>query len=185
MGLATQNPREHAGTYPLPESQLDRFLLRVRVGYPAAGDEKVLLRGETAPSADGLGPVVSPDEVLALQDAADRVKAEESVLDYLLAIVTATRQAPLLAHGVSPRGSLALLRAARARALCDGRDFLVPDDVKLLAEPALAHRIIARGGGDGSALGAEAILRSLLPPGSPGNRNALDQAPQDGLGAKD
>ena len=162
MVLATQNPREHAGTYPLPESQLDRFLLRVRVGYPAAGDEKVLLRSETAPSADGLGPVVSPDEVLALQDAADRVKAEESVLDYLMAIVTATRQAPLLTHGVSPRGSLALLRAARARALCDGRDFLVPDDVKLLAEPALAHRIIARGGGDGSALGAEAILRSLV-----------------------
>jgi MoxR-like ATPase len=163
MVLATQNPREHAGTYPLPESQLDRFLLRIRVGYPATGDEKVLLRGPTAPSVDALTPVVSQAEVLALQEAADRVRAEESVLDYLMAIVTATREAPLLAHGVSPRGSLALLRAARARALAEGRDFLVPDDVKALAVPALAHRVIARGGGgEGPGLGPEAILRSLV-----------------------
>jgi MoxR-like ATPase len=162
MVLATQNPREHAGTYPLPESQLDRFLLRLRIGYPAAGDEKVLLRGEAAPSPDALAPVLAQADVLALQEAADRVRAEDSVLDYLMAIVAATRHTPLLALGVSPRGSLALLRAARARALAEGREFLVPDDVKALAVPALAHRVIAKAGGEGGGLGAEAIVRSLV-----------------------
>ncbi|HJR05251.1 MAG TPA: AAA family ATPase, partial [Methylomirabilota bacterium] len=102
MVLATQNPREYEGTFPLPESQLDRFLLRIRIGYPGAADEKAVLRGDTAPA--DLLPVVEADDVLALQEAADRVRAEESVLDYLLALVTATRRSPLLALGVSPRG---------------------------------------------------------------------------------
>ncbi len=102
--------------------------------------------------------------MLALQDAADRVRAEEPVLDYLLALVTATRRSPLLALGVSPRGSLALLRAARAHALADGRDFLVPDDVKALAVPALAHRVLPRaaaGEGAGGAA-AEAVVRAIV-----------------------
>jgi MoxR-like ATPase len=163
MVLATQNPREYEGTFPLPESQLDRFLLRIRIGYPEAADEKAVLRGEPVPSA--LTPVLEADEVLALQAAAERVHAEESILDYLVALVTATRRSPLLALGVSPRGSLALLRAARARALADGRDYLLPDDIKDLAVPALAHRVIVKGSPAGSGAGGmdgEAAIAAIL-----------------------
>ncbi len=164
MVLATQNPREYEGTFPLPESQLDRFLLRIRIGYPDAPDEKVILRGGGGSAVERLEPVLSAVQVLALQDAADRVRADESVLDYLMALVAATRATPLLSLGVSPRGSLALLRAARARALADGRDFLLPDDVKALAVPALAHRVIApaAAGAPGGGMDAEAIVRALV-----------------------
>jgi MoxR-like ATPase len=165
MVLATQNPREYEGTYPLPESQLDRFLLRIRIGYPEAADEKEVLRGALAPSPARLGPVLSIDEVLELQEAAEQVKAEESVLDYLVTLVTATRRSPLLALGVSPRGSLALLRAARARALTDGRNYLLPDDIKELAVSALAHRVMvkARMSGTGSgSMDGEAAIRAIV-----------------------
>ena len=150
MVLATQNPLEYEGTHPLPESQLDRFLLRIRIGYPGADDEKAILRsGMTMPS-DGVAPVVSVEDVLHLQGLAERVRADESVLDYVMRLVAATRTSPMLTLGVSPRGSLALLRAARAHALADGRDFLVPDDVKRLAVPALAHRVLVRARGFGN-----------------------------------
>ena len=165
MVLATQNPREYEGTFPLPESQLDRFLLRLRIGYPVAADEKAVLRGETAPPPVGVAPVVLAEEVLGLQEAAERVRAEESVLDYLVALVTATRRSPLLALGVSPRGSLALLRAARARALADGRDYLLPDDIKELAGPALAHRVIVKAsvaGAAASGMDGEAAIAAIL-----------------------
>jgi MoxR-like ATPase len=162
MVLATQNPREYAGTYPLPESQLDRFLLRIRIGYPEAADEKIILRGAAEPAIDGLPVVLDHTDVLDLQAAADRVRAEESVLDYLMALVSATRNSPRLTLGVSPRGSLALLRAARARALADGRDYLVPDDVKSLAVPALAHRVIPRGQTGGGGTTGEAVIRTLV-----------------------
>ena len=165
MVLATQNPREYEGTYPLPESQLDRFLLRIRIGYPEAADEKEVLRGALAPSPARLGPVLSIDEVLELQDAAEQVKAEESVLDYLVTLVTATRRSPLLALGVSPRGSLALLRAARARALTDGRSFLLPDDIKELAVSALAHRVMVKArmsGTGGGSMDGEAAIRAIV-----------------------
>ena len=165
MVLATQNPREYEGTFPLPESQLDRFLLRIRIGYPGPADEKAVLRGDTAPPPAGLARVVLAEEVLGLQEAAERVRAEESVLDYLVELVTATRHSPLLALGVSPRGSLALLRAARARALADGRDYLLPDDIKDLAVAALAHRVIVKAGLAGSAAGgmdAEAAVTAIL-----------------------
>ena len=165
MVLATQNPREYEGTYPLPESQLDRFLLRIRIGYPEAADEKEVLRGALAPSPARLGPVLSIDEVLELQDAAEQVKAEESVLDYLVTLVTATRRSPLLALGVSPRGSLALLRAARARALTDGRNFLLPDDIKELAVSALAHRVMVKArmsGTGGGSMDGEAAIRAIV-----------------------
>ena len=165
MVLATQNPREYEGTYPLPESQLDRFLLRIRIGYPEATDEKEVLRGALAPSPARLGPVLSIDEVLELQDAAEQVKAEESVLDYLVTLVTATRRSPLLALGVSPRGSLALLRAARARALTDGRNFLLPDDIKELAVSALAHRVMVKArmsGTGGGSMDGEAAIRAIV-----------------------
>ena len=165
MVLATQNPREYEGTYPLPESQLDRFLLRIRIGYPEAADEKEVLRGTLSPSPARLAPVLSIDEVLELQEAAEQVKAEESVLDYLVTLVTATRRSPLLALGVSPRGSLALLRAARARALTDGRSFLVPDDIKELAVSALAHRVMVKArmsGTGGGSMDGEAAIRAIV-----------------------
>jgi len=163
MVLATQNPREHEGTYPLPESQLDRFLLRIRIGYPGVPDEKSVLRGAGSPALETLVPVLQAEDVMALQEAADRVRADESVLDYIMALVAATRSSPLLLLGVSPRGSLALLRAARAQALADGRDYLVPDDVKNLAVPALAHRVMVKGrGSQGGGLDAEAVLGSIV-----------------------
>jgi MoxR-like ATPase len=165
MVLATQNPREYEGTYPLPESQLDRFLLRIRIGYPDAADEKEVLRGTLTPSPARLAPVLSIDEVLELQDAAEQVKAEESVLDYLVTLVTATRRSPLLTLGVSPRGSLALLRAARARALTDGRNFLLPDDIKELAVSALAHRVMVKArmaGAGGGGMDGEAAIRAIV-----------------------
>ena len=150
MVLATQNPLEYEGTHALPESQLDRFLLRIRIGYPQAADEKAILRGGGAAATESLGPVLTAADVLDLQEQVERVRADDSVLDYLMALVAATRTAPLLRRGVSPRGALALLRAARARALADGRDYLVPDDLKTLAIPALAHRVLLRAapGGD-------------------------------------
>ena len=163
MVLATQNPLEHAGTFPLPESQLDRFLLRIRIGYPSEADERTILRGAGSPVVDTLETVLDAADVVELQEAAELVRVDDSVVDYVLSIVTATRRSRLLALGVSPRGSLALLRAARAHALADGRDFLVPDDVKRLAVPALAHRVIMAGPAqDGSGAGAEAIIRAIV-----------------------
>jgi MoxR-like ATPase len=164
MVLATQNPREYEGTYPLPESQLDRFLLRIRIGYPDSPDEMTILKSAASPALPALGPVIDATDVLELQDAADHVRADESVLDYLLALVTATRATPLLSLGVSPRGSLALLRAARAQALADGRDYLVPDDVKSLAVPALAHRVLTRAPTSdlASSGDAEVVLRAIV-----------------------
>jgi MoxR-like ATPase len=161
MVLATQNPLEYEGTHALPESQLDRFLLRIRIGYPGAADEKAILRGGRAAAAETLGPVVETADVLGLQEDVERVRAEDSVLDYLMALVTATRTSPQLRLGVSPRGALALLRAARARALIDGRDFVVPDDVKSLAVAALAHRVLPRGAA-GPETDAEAVVTALV-----------------------
>ena len=161
MVLATQNPLEYEGTHALPESQLDRFLLRVRIGYPGPADEKAILRGGGSTTPESLKPVLSADEVQELQDQIELVRAEDSVLDYVMALVAATRQSPLLRLGVSPRGSLALLRAARARALVDGRDYLVPDDPKALAVPVLAHRVLLRAspGGDGDA---DAVIAAIV-----------------------
>ena len=160
MVLATQNPLEYEGTHALPESQLDRFLLRIRIGYPAVVDEKAILRGSGAVAPETLTPVLTAAEVLDLQERVERVRAEESVLDYLMALVSATRASRLLRLGVSPRGSLALLRAAQARALADGRDFLIPDDLKALAVPALAHRVLLRAA-PGAELDGDAVIASL------------------------
>jgi MoxR-like ATPase len=163
MVLATQNPLEHAGTFPLPESQLDRFLLRIRIGYPSEADERTILRGAGSAVIETLETVLDAADVVELQEAAELVHADDSVVDYVLAIVSATRRSRLLALGVSPRGSLALLRAARAHALADARDFLVPDDVKRLAVPALAHRVLLAGPAqDGSGAGAEAVIRAIV-----------------------
>ncbi len=141
--LATQNPIEHHGTYPLPESQLDRFLMRIRIGYPAIENEKQILRSQTLnhPIED-LAPVMSAEEVIELQQAARRVKVDDSLLDYLMKIVEATRNSELLDLGISPRGSLALFRAAQALALTEDRDYCLADDIKRLVIPVFSHRII-------------------------------------------
>jgi MoxR-like ATPase len=162
MVLATQNPREYEGTYPLPESQLDRFMLRIRIGYPEVVDEKAILRATRPVVPQDLEPVVSVAEVLRLQDDAERVHADEAVLDYLLGIVNTTRASPFLALGASPRASLALLRVARARALTQGRDYLVPDDVKTMAGPALAHRIIVKGHETVPGGAAEGVVQAIV-----------------------
>ena len=144
--IATQNPFEFEGTYPLPESQLDRFLLRTRVGYPDRDQERRMLalhrRGEPV---DELQPALSCDQVLELQRAVQEVTVDDSLYDYLLDIAEATRNCDELFAGVSPRGVLALYRACQALALIEGRDFVTPDDVKRLAVSTLAHRVISKG----------------------------------------
>jgi len=164
--LATQNPLEYHGTHPLPESQMDRFLLRIRIGYPREMDEKRILKGErTVEVLERLRPVLSVEEVLSLQKQAEQVKVDEGLLDYILAIVRATRRSEALALGVSPRGSLALYRAAQALALIEGRDYCIPDDIKRLAIPALAHRVIPTvqwRQGERAGDEAETILAEIL-----------------------
>jgi len=165
MVLATQNPLEYQGTHPLPESQLDRFLLKIRIGYPDRNDEKEILKGAGATALEQIEPVLSAQEVTDLQAATEKVRVEESLLDYVMAIVGATRRSPLLTLGVSPRGALALLRASQAHALVDGREYVVPDDIKRLAVPALAHRVLVRARLEraaGSELEADAIVDALL-----------------------
>ena len=162
--LATQNPLEHHGTHPLPESQMDRFLLRLRIGYPAGEDERRILRGGRSLAADQIEPVLTPADVLRLQAAAEKMRVDAAIEDYLLALIDATRHCDALALGASPRGSQALFRAAQAHALLDGRDYCVPDDVKRLAIPVLAHRVIPRGHWDRGAAGEapEAIITMLV-----------------------
>jgi len=142
MVIATQNPVEHHGTYPLPESQLDRFLMRLRIGYPDVASEREILRQHDRPAPHFAEPGVQGDDVVQLQEAAQRVALEDSLVDYILAIVERTRNHESLTLGVSPRGSQALYRAAQALALIEGRDFVIPDDVKRLAAPLFAHRVV-------------------------------------------
>ena len=144
--LATQNPIEYEGTYPLPEAQLDRFLLRIAVGYPDVEAEVELLARRLARDRDEveLSAIVDRAQLIAMQQAVERVYVADSVVRYIVAIAAATRASPQVQVGASPRGTLALLGLARARAALDGRDFVVPDDVKSVAVPALAHRIALR-----------------------------------------
>jgi len=140
--LATQNPVEHFGTYPLPESQMDRFLLRIQLGYPGREVERQILRerGGGDPVAE-LGAVIDHDTVMRLQDSVEAVRVDDALLDYAMSVIEESRRSALLAVGVSTRGALAWYRAAQAYALIDGRDYCVPDDLKRLALPALAHRV--------------------------------------------
>jgi MoxR-like ATPase len=143
MVIATQNPAEYHGTFPLPESQLDRFLMRLRIGYPSLEEErKVLERPYALHPADILAPVLSTQDVLELQRRVDQIHMDESLSDYLLAIIHATRQSELLSLGVSTRGALALNKTAKALALVRGRDYCLPDDVKELAPIVLSHRVM-------------------------------------------
>lgn len=165
--LATQNPLEHHGTYPLPESQLDRFLMRLTIGYPDMDAERQILleSASTRSGVDDLKPILNRAQVLALQEEVEQVKADSSVVDYLMEIVRRTRTAPGFRLGVSPRGSIALFRAARAYALTCGRDYLIPDDVRDLVVPCLAHRLLPSGSA-GAGLDAHEIsaehLRQIL-----------------------
>src|SRR6185436_9853849 len=140
--MATQNPIEHHGTYPLPESQLDRFMLRLRIGYPGTADEKQMLRDrEHAEPLNEMKPVMSGEEILQLQKAVSDVSVDDAIVDYLMRIVVATRSSEMLDLGVSPRGTLSLFRAAQALAFTEEREFCIPDDIKRLVVPVFAHRL--------------------------------------------
>ena len=144
--IATDNPIEYEGTYTLPEAQLDRFLLRVRMGYLPVADEAAMLRARldrAAPEAV-LKPLSDPAEVLAMRDSLERVEIDDDLVDYIVALIDATRKHAQIQVGASPRGGLALVQLARARAVMAGRDFVTPEDVKAVAVPALAHRISLR-----------------------------------------
>ncbi len=144
--LATQNPIELEGTYPLPEAQVDRFLMRLSVGYPTAEEERTILDRRRERKADDVEvpTVLTPARFLELQRSVEEVEIDPALETYAVALVGATRSDPRAEVGASPRGSLALLKLSRARALLDGRDYVVPDDVKALAVPALAHRILVK-----------------------------------------
>ena len=141
--IATQNPIEHHGTYPLPESQLDRFLMRLQMGYPSQADEKEIVRSHiNYETADHLTPVISAQEVQEAQKLIEKVEVKDSLLDYLMTLVEATRKSEFLTLGVSPRGAMALYQAAQARAFSQERLYCIPDDFKRLAVPVLSHRVI-------------------------------------------
>lgn len=164
--VATQNPVEHHGTYPLPESQLDRFLLRVQMGYPQVSDEREILRSEAgAVRLEEVHAVANSGDVLAMQEEATRVKVDDSLIDYALEIVRRTRESASLSLGVSPRGSLMLYRAVQAMAYLDGRTFATPEDFKSLAVPVFSHRVVVNGRYSSTlkkSEQAETIIRDIL-----------------------
>ncbi|MEK7407839.1 MAG: MoxR family ATPase [Acidobacteriota bacterium] len=142
MVIATQNPLEHHGTYPLPESQLDRFFMRVRIGYPDAASERAVLRHAGEMPGAAVRPVLTAEEVLRIQSWVPQVAVDEAVVDYMMAVVEKTRAHESLSLGVSPRGAQSLYRAAQALAMLEGREYALPDDVKRLAVPVFAHRVV-------------------------------------------
>jgi MoxR-like ATPase len=164
--IATQNPIEHHGTYPLPESQMDRFMLRLRIGYPGSEDEKQILRDrERAEPLDQLRAVMSGEDILDLQRNVSEVSVDDALVDYLMRIVAATRDSEMLDLGVSPRGTLALFRAAQALALTEDRAFCVPDDIKRLVLPVFAHRLVVSSRFSSSlrrSEEAEAVLKEIM-----------------------
>jgi MoxR-like ATPase len=168
MVLATQNPIEQEGTYPLPEAQLDRFLLKIKIEYPSAAEEIQLTRQVTQGqigaelSVDQLSALVKPATISALQLAAAQVDVDERILEYAVNIVRATRNHPSISVGAGPRGNIALIRAGRARALLQGRSFVTPDDVKAIAIPALRHRINTSAEAEIEGLSADALLTTIL-----------------------
>jgi MoxR-like ATPase len=161
MVLATQNPVEQAGTYPLPEAQIDRFLMRILIGYPSAAEEQAILErfGGPAPEARG---ILSPTEILTMQAMVGAVHAEREVVDYVVRLSAFTRKHQRVFLGCSPRGSLALLQAAKALALLSGRPYVLPDDVKHLAAPVLAHRIILTPEAQMEGIAGESIVGEAL-----------------------
>ena len=169
--LATQNPVEYLGTYPLPESQLDRFLLRISLGYPAAEEERELLRrGGVEGELEAIEPVLDGGELLQLQAQVKQARVAEPLLSYLMELVERTRRHPGLALGVSTRGALALHRASQALAVVEGRDYVIPDDVKRIAVAVMAHRVMLAGGETGEGWSRSEAERALI-------REILDATP--------
>ena len=163
MVMATQNPIEYEGTYPLPEAQLDRFTMRIAIGYPPLSEEAKMLTEQTAdPPLDGLEPVANAADAIALAEEAKAIFVEESLNRYVVALLRATRGDSRLYLGASPRAGIAILRVAKARALADGRSFLEPDDIKAVAVPVLAHRLILAPEARSTGLTGEQIVRETL-----------------------
>jgi len=160
--LATQNPIEYEGTFPLPEAQLDRFLMKLRLGYPSLREEMTVVERSRRPPVEELGQVLSADEVLQLQQAVRDVHVADSVLEYIVRLVQATRDHPQVYLGASPRGSIALYRTSQALALTRGRNYVTPDDVKEMAPLVLSHRMILRPEAQLRSGGAEALVADLL-----------------------
>ncbi len=159
--IATQNPTFQIGTFPLPESQLDRFLMRIRLGYPSAHEEKNLLAGEDRRSLLArLEPELSRDELFALQKEADRIHVSEPIVDYCYAILDFTRRSSRFLHGLSPRAGLGLLRSARAWAMLEGRDFVIPEDVQAVLPACVPHRLMS--GEDNGPTGHTEIAEYIL-----------------------
>ena len=163
MVMATQNPIEYEGTYPLPEAQLDRFTMRIAIGYPPLSQEAKMLTEQTAePPLDALEPVANAADAISLAEEAKAIFVEESLNRYVVALLRATRADSRLYLGASPRAGIALLRVAKARALADGRGYLQPDDVKAVAVPVLAHRLIVAPEARSSGLTGDEIVRETL-----------------------
>ncbi len=158
--LATQNPLEYVGTFPLPESQLDRFMMSLRLGYPPRAQEReLLISGGVERVLAELEPVVSCEDVLQLQARAEEVLVAEKLTDYILSLAESTRESALFALGVSTRGVQNLYRSAQAMALCEGRSFATPDDVQRVATPVLAHRVLLKNGGGGLEAARHAVAK--------------------------
>ncbi len=161
--IATQNPIEYEGTFPLPETQLDRFLLRLNIGYPSTANEIVIMeRQQFVHPIDQLSHVTDADELSRLQEIVRTIYIDSLVKQYIVSVVEATRHHPAVYLGASPRGSLALFRTAQARALIEGRDYVLPDDIKVLAEPVLAHRLIIHLGTQTQDRSGRAIIGEVL-----------------------
>src|SRR6202162_67363 len=162
--IVTHNPVEHHGTYPLPESQLDRFLMRIRIGYPDQTAEREILRHSAEPGLEKIRPVISSEDLRHLQETVGHVTVDDALVDYMLAIVKHTREHEALAMGVSPRGAQALFRASQALAAVDGRDYVTPDDVKRMVVPVFAHRVLlnVRSISGSSVAAAEKVLEEIL-----------------------
>ena len=168
MVIATQNPIEHQGTYPLPEAQLDRFLFKHVIDYPDRDEERAVVarfgNRTTMPDLDALGlqPVVGLDDLAAVRRTVAGILLSDPVVDYVVDVIRATRETPALSFGASPRAANMIASAARARAALDGRDYVIPDDVKALAVPALRHRIIAAPGSEIEGIGTDRIVADIL-----------------------
>jgi MoxR-like ATPase len=168
MVIATQNPIEQEGTYPLPEAQLDRFLFKVDVGYPSRDEERLMVRVHghrtaTPPIAEfGIVPVARTEDVIAMRRAVAGIRLEEPIVDYVVDLVRATRGRPALLAGASPRAANMLATAARAHAAIQGRGFVIPDDVKALVLPVLRHRVVLAPGAEVEGMTADAVVRRVV-----------------------
>jgi MoxR-like ATPase len=163
MVLATQNPVEHHGTYPLPESQLDRFLMRIEVGYPdPAAEKEILKRFTNGNRVHPVDPVLAPGDILQLQEESRKIHIDDKIVDYMIQIVNKTRNHPDVELGVSPRGTVALFRSLQAFALVEGRSFVLPDDVKRLVFPVFGHRLVVARSGTRARLDSRTTLQSIL-----------------------